>query len=84
MGSAPGRSLPSHGHGRLELTQVLCSAFADGRAVFGPGDFDAADGEVHHRLVAQPGSDCLCLVRVDGRVRFDGRAVAATGRWLGV
>ncbi len=84
LGIAPGRSLPPHRHRLLELTHVLCGSFADGRAVFGPGDFDAADCDVHHQPVVQPGGECVCLTWVEGRLRFDGRVAAAVARWVGV
>jgi putative transcriptional regulator len=79
-----GRSLPRHTHSAVELTQVLCGAFDDGRAVFGPGDFDAADEEVHHQPVVQPGSTCVCLAYVGGRMRFDGRIASVIGGWIGM
>jgi putative transcriptional regulator len=79
-----GRSLPRHTHGGIELTQVLCGAFDDGRAVFGPGDFDAADEAVHHQPVVQPGAVCVCLAYVGARTRFDGRIASLIGGWIGM
>lgn len=79
-----GRSLPRHTHGGVELTQVLCGAFDDGRARFGAGDFDSADGEVHHQPVVQPGTECICLAYVGARMRFDGRIASLLGRWIGM
>jgi putative transcriptional regulator len=67
-----GKCLPPHTHSAQELTQVLFGAFDDGRAVFGPGDFDAADD-----AVVQAVSECICLAAVDGRVIFD----SALARW---
>ena len=81
---AEGRSLPSHRHGGIELTQVLCGAFDDGRAVFGPGDFDAADESVHHQPVVPPGATCVCLAFVGARMRFDGRIATVIGGWIGM
>ncbi|MBN8509240.1 MAG: cupin domain-containing protein [Burkholderiales bacterium] len=79
-----GRSLPRHTHGGVELTQVLCGTFDDGRAVFGPGDFDAADEAVHHQPVVQPGATCVCLAYVGARMRFDGRIASLIGDWIGM
>ncbi len=79
-----GRSLPRHTHGGIEFTQVLCGAFDDGRAVFGPGDFDAADESVHHQPVVGTGGTCICLAYVGARMRFDGRIASAIGRWIGM
>lgn len=79
-----GRSLPRHAHGGIELTQVLCGAFDDGRAVFGPGDFDAADEQVHHQPVVEAGAVCVCLAYVGAPMRFDGRIASLIGGWIGM
>lgn len=79
-----GRSLPRHTHGGTELTQVLCGTFDDGRAVFGPGDFDAADESVHHQPLVQAGATCVCLAYVGARMRFDGRIASTIGGWIGM
>jgi putative transcriptional regulator len=79
-----GRCLPRHTHSAVELTQVLCGAFDDGRAVFGPGDFDAADEQVRHQPVVQAGSVCVCLAYVGGPMRFDGRIASLIGGWIGM
>lgn len=79
-----GRSLPRHTHGGTELTQVLCGTFDDGRAVFGPGDFDAADEQVHHQPVVQAGAVCVCLAYVGAPMRFDGRIAQLIGGWIGM
>ena len=79
-----GRSLPRHTHGGIELTQVLCGAFDDGRSVFGPGDFDAADEAVHHQPVVQVGATCVCLAYVGARMRFDGRIASLIGGLIGM
>jgi len=80
----PGRSLPSHTHRGIELTQVLCGSFHDGRSLFGPGDFDATDEDVHHQPVVRPGEICVCLAYVGGRLAFDGWAASAIGRSIGM
>ena len=79
-----GRSLPRHTHGGVELTQVLCGAFDDGRAVFGAGDFDAADESIHHQPVVQAGATCVCLAYVGAPMRFDGRVASMIGGWIGM
>jgi putative transcriptional regulator len=79
-----GRSLPRHTHGGIELTQVLCGAFDDGRAIFGAGDFDSADESVHHQPVVQPGATCVCLAFVGAPMRFDGRIATVIGSWIGM
>lgn len=74
-----GKYLPRHTHRGTELTQILYGHFHDGRALFGPGDFDLADADVHHQPVVQDGGECICLASVDGRLAFDG----FIARWLG-
>lgn len=81
---APGMSMARHTHGRLEFTQVLCGAFDDGRAVFGPGDFDMADGEVHHQPKVLSGDECVCLAYVEDGLRYDGMLAGMIGRWIGL
>lgn len=80
----PGRSLPRHSHSELELTQVLCGTFDDGRAMFAPGDFDAADPDVLHQPVVRAGAECVCLAFVSGRLRFEGRIASWIGGWIGM
>jgi putative transcriptional regulator len=81
---APGRSLARHTHTNLELTQVLCGAFDDGRDRFAAGDFDAVEGDVHHEPAVASGGACVCLAYVDGRLRFDGWLARALGSALGM
>jgi putative transcriptional regulator len=81
---AAGKCLPPHTHGAQELTQVLYGAFDDGRAVFGPGDFDAADDTVHHQPVVQAGSECICLAAVEGSVLFDSKLARWAGAAIGL
>jgi putative transcriptional regulator len=76
---AAGSCLPPHTHSGEELTQVLHGAFDDGRAVFGPGDFDATDESIRHQPVVQASSECICLASVDGRLVHDG----FLARWMG-
>lgn len=66
-----GQCLPQHTHTGTELTQVLHGSFDDGRAVFGPGDFDEADADVRHQPVVQARGECVCLAAVDGRLVFE-------------
>ena len=81
---AAGKYLPRHTHRGLELTQVLHGRFHDGRALFGPGDFDAADAEIHHQPVVQDGGECICLASLDGRLQFDGAIARFFGALVGM
>ena len=79
-----GRKLPVHSHLGGELTQVLHGAFRDGDEQFAVGDFDEADGNVHHRPVAEPGDPCICLATVEGRLAFDGPMARLWGAVVGI
>ena len=81
---AAGKSLPPHTHSEVELTQVLYGTFHDGRALFGPGDFDAADTDIHHQPVVQSGGECVCLASVTGKVMFDGAIARMLGSLVGM
>ena len=79
-----GKQLPEHTHSDCELTQVLYGTFHDGRALFGPGDFDEADRSFHHQPTVQPGGDCICLASVTGRVLFKGVIARTLGALVGM
>ena len=79
-----GKNLPAHTHSDCELTQVLYGAFHDGRARFGPGDFDEADGSFEHQPVVEAGGECICLASVDGRVLFKGAIARTLGALVGM
>ena len=79
-----GKNLPMHTHSDSELTQVLYGTFHDGRSMFGPGDFDEADGSFHHQPVVQAGGECICLASVRGRVLFNGVVARTLGALVGM
>lgn len=81
---AAGKYLPQHTHRGVEFTQVLHGHFHDGRALFGPGDFDCADADIHHQPVVQDGSECICLATLDGRLRFDSAIARVFGSLVGM
>ncbi|MBU1385091.1 MAG: ChrR family anti-sigma-E factor [Alphaproteobacteria bacterium] len=67
-----GRTTPVHTHDGVELTCVISGAYETDEARFGPGDFEEADGEVHHRPRTVSAEPCLCVVALDGQIRLDG------------
>lgn len=70
--SRPGLRMLAHRHSEVELTCVLAGGFSHDGGEFWPGDFDLGDrSHVHHITVADDG-ECLCLVAMRGRLRFDG------------
>jgi putative transcriptional regulator len=81
---AAGKYLPVHTHSGQEATQILYGRFHDGRALFGPGDFDAADASIHHQPVVQDGGECICLASLSGRLRFDSSIARLFGSLVGM
>ncbi|MFN3930612.1 MAG: ChrR family anti-sigma-E factor [Brevundimonas sp.] len=67
-----GRTTPVHSHDGVELTCVISGAYETDEGRFGPGDFEEADGEVHHRPRTVSAEPCLCVVALDGQIRLDG------------
>jgi putative transcriptional regulator len=70
--SAAGTALPDHTHTGTELTCVLTGAFRHEHGRYGPGDIDEADDEVDHTPVVEAGSECICLVAMQGRLKLNG------------
>lgn len=67
----PGRSVPEHGHGGLEMTLVLQGNFSDHCGTFGRGDVETATDDVDHQPVAGMGEACICLAATDAPLRFN-------------
>lgn len=68
----PGRRIPHHTHSGREFTQVLAGAYRDELGRYGPGDFVEADGTLTHTPVVEGEEDCICLVAMEGPLRFSG------------
>jgi putative transcriptional regulator len=74
----PGAKLPRHSHSGPELTCVLKGAFRHDHGRYGPGDVEDADEAMEHRPRVESGEECICLVALQGHIRFAG----ALGRLL--
>ncbi|HWT99408.1 MAG TPA: ChrR family anti-sigma-E factor [Terriglobales bacterium] len=68
---AGGRRLPKHGHQGIELTHVLYGSFSDETGRYVTGDLYETDDDIHHRPVADPGSECVCLVALEASIRLE-------------
>jgi putative transcriptional regulator len=69
---SPGGSLPSHGHGGLEVTCVLQGSFSDQIGHFQPGDIAEMDASLDHQPIADMGGDCICLAAVERPLKMHG------------
>ncbi|WP_307366343.1 ChrR family anti-sigma-E factor [Brevundimonas sp. SORGH_AS_0993] len=71
----PGRVMPRHTHGGVELTCVLSGAYAVEDERFDVGDLEEADHETLHQPRVISDEACLCVAALDGQILLDG--------WLG-
>lgn len=70
--SGPGTKMLEHTHTGIEMTCILSGAFRQGDDYYGPGDFDLGDRTVDHQPLVEPGSDCVCLVAMQGDLMLNG------------
>jgi len=70
--SAPNTRLLGHEHTALEMTCVLQGGFSHSGGHYRPGDFDLGDETVTHELHVDEGEDCVCLVAMQGDLRWRG------------
>lgn len=69
---ARGTALPLHGHRGREMTVVLEGKLYDEGGAFVAGDFIEHDADIIHRPSIPADEDCLCLIAVEGRLKFKG------------
>lgn len=67
-----GTPLPLHGHRGREMTVVLEGSFHDETGHYRPGDFIEHDRDVIHRPAVTDDEDCVCLIAMEGRLKFKG------------
>jgi putative transcriptional regulator len=75
----PGQRAPAHGHGRRDVTVVLCGAFADDYGVYERGDLAFAEPGIKHEPRAVGDQPCVCLVAAE-----PGNDLQDFLGWLGV
>jgi putative transcriptional regulator len=68
--AAPGTKLPRHRHTGTEWTCVFQGAFRHELGRYGPGEFDEADETIEHDPVVEEGNVCICLVALQGDIKF--------------
>ena len=79
-----GKPVPTHSHGGLELTLVLCGAFSDETGRYGRGDFQEVDETLEHQPHAIAGEDCICLAVTDAPLRFSSLAARVVQPFIGI
>jgi putative transcriptional regulator len=70
---SPGMALPEHGHRGHELTLVLRGAYSDASGTYRAGDVADLDENIEHQPIADPVEGCICLIAVDGKLKFKSR-----------
>jgi putative transcriptional regulator len=63
---------------------VLQGAFRDEDARFARGDIEVADQAMNHTPTAEDWADCICLVAMDARLRFEALLPRIAQRFLGI
>ena len=79
-----GKPVPTHSHGGLELTLVLCGAFSDAPGHYKRGDLQTADETLEHQPHASSEEDCICLAVTDSPLRFSSFAARLVQPFIGI
>ncbi len=69
---APGKAMPLHRHGGLEMTVVLQGAYDDVNGRFARGDMEIAGVNEEHQPIADSKTGCVCLAVLSAPVRLSG------------
>lgn len=67
---AGGRALPEHSHSGEEVTLVLKGVYRDEAGRYREGDMVVEDGETNHTPVVDGEDECICLISIEGPMRF--------------
>ena len=66
----PSTAVPAHGHGGLELTQVVSGGFFDGDVGCSRGDIQIVAHDSPHQPIAMSDQPCVCLAVTDAPLKF--------------
>jgi putative transcriptional regulator len=61
----PGERAPAHGHGRRDVTVVLCGTYADEFGLYERGDLAFAEPGMKHEPRAVGDQICVCLIATE-------------------
>ena len=78
----PGRQMPAHTHGGIELTLVLDGQFADDNGVYQRGDLVFADETTVHRPISAVAVGCLCVAVTETAPILTGRIARIANPYL--
>lgn len=67
-----GKAVPWHTHKGRELTLCVHGEYADGLAIYGPGDFSITDGAIRHQPKASEAGPAYALAVTDAGLKFEG------------
>lgn len=68
----PGVKIPEHTHKGDEATLILCGAMEDGGVVYRKGDVSLSDEDHDHQPRILNEGVCICLIVLNGGLRFTG------------
>lgn len=79
-----GVTLPEHGHSGEELSLILKGSFQDENGRYGVGDLLYEDQDSDHTPVVTEGGECICLLAIEGRMRFKSWIARMAQPWTGL
>lgn len=65
-----GTSMPPHSHRGDEWTLILKGSYHIGDEAYQAGDLHCEDETCAHQPIIDMGEECICLVAIDGKLRF--------------
>lgn len=68
--AAPGTIMPEHGHRGEEWTLILNGSYTVDGTFYGAGDLHQENEKTIHQPVISDGEECICLVVIDGKLKF--------------
>jgi len=79
-----GVALPEHGHSGEELSLVLKGSFQDESGRYGVGDLTFEDQDSGHTPIVTPDGECICVLAIEGRMKFRSRIARMMQPFIGL
>lgn len=80
----PRVALPEHGHSGEELSLVIKGSFHDEGGRYGVGDLIHEDQDSGHTPIVSDDGECICLLAIEGRMRFKSWFLRLAQPWIGL